>query len=333
VNITNLLGESRCFASFMIETRSAASETAQLKDFVLGSFPLCRVELSKTCSDSGNVFDANLGGIPVPWTVTLTNEGFSPISSATLTDNSCTPADTSDDVTTTLAVLLAAVNDADGQLGQGESVSWSESCLITAANYSTTIRNGASAVAEGGDVPVLLDDSCTQFPETYPGVCFDACAIDTSPSLAVQKFCTTRLDSSGGTVTVVVDFNGYVTNDSNTADPGEVPTPTPLTNVTVEELSPTTGPLVLYGSALDAAAGTNPLATPVSLDPGETAYFAGSYVPTAPDDPEAECASDANFTDVVNAEAQDSFTGAATSQTGDATCNLCTNCSSPSPSD
>jgi len=41
INISRLIGGGRCFSSFMAESRSSRSETAQLKDFVLGSFPLC----------------------------------------------------------------------------------------------------------------------------------------------------------------------------------------------------------------------------------------------------------------------------------------------------
>ncbi|MCV5927546.1 hypothetical protein OFO11_37180, partial [Escherichia coli] len=53
VNLTQLLGgidgTASCFSSFMAETRSSASFTAALKDFVLGQFQLCGMELVKTC--------------------------------------------------------------------------------------------------------------------------------------------------------------------------------------------------------------------------------------------------------------------------------------------
>ncbi len=57
INLSQLLGTESCFASFMAETRSSHSFTATLKDFVLGSFPLCGFEVSKSCEADLNVAD------------------------------------------------------------------------------------------------------------------------------------------------------------------------------------------------------------------------------------------------------------------------------------
>jgi hypothetical protein len=42
INVSQLIpGSDQCFASFLAETRSSTSTTAQLKDFALGKFPIC----------------------------------------------------------------------------------------------------------------------------------------------------------------------------------------------------------------------------------------------------------------------------------------------------
>src|SRR5690606_17544515 len=52
INATELLGDTPCFASFLVETRSSQSVSATLKDFVLGDLQVCApsVELCKQCN-------------------------------------------------------------------------------------------------------------------------------------------------------------------------------------------------------------------------------------------------------------------------------------------
>src|SRR5207245_343891 len=38
-----------CFSTFLAETRTSQSTTAQLKDFVLGNFNLCGIKISGLC--------------------------------------------------------------------------------------------------------------------------------------------------------------------------------------------------------------------------------------------------------------------------------------------
>ncbi|MDF1561853.1 MAG: hypothetical protein P1V51_02345 [Deltaproteobacteria bacterium] len=76
VNVTQLLGSSRCFSSFLAETRSSHSETAQLKDFVLGGFELCAFEVTKACEAS---LDASGNGFTVTFEGLVDNTGFLPL--------------------------------------------------------------------------------------------------------------------------------------------------------------------------------------------------------------------------------------------------------------
>jgi hypothetical protein len=52
VNLTALTGGGSCVASFMAESRSSSSFTAQLKDFLVADFPLCSIAGSKVCTPS-----------------------------------------------------------------------------------------------------------------------------------------------------------------------------------------------------------------------------------------------------------------------------------------
>ena len=74
INVTRLLGSTPCFASFLAETRSSSSQTAQLKDFVVGAFPVCGIDVTKACAGALNKTG---DGVNVTFFGTLTNTGGS----------------------------------------------------------------------------------------------------------------------------------------------------------------------------------------------------------------------------------------------------------------
>src|SRR5262249_5810811 len=115
VNLTGLLNTSECFSSFLAETRSSASATATLKDFVLGPFKNCSIGVSKTCNverltNSGDNTN-KLFKIDYSGTVTNTSDGSLPTGTViTVRDDAGTPdpATSDDDTHTfTLAAPLA----------------------------------------------------------------------------------------------------------------------------------------------------------------------------------------------------------------------------------
>ena len=70
LDVTALLGQDiGCFSSFLAETRSSQSLTAQLKDFALGAFPVCGIEVIKDGDTLSKVTD------PVDYTITIENTG------------------------------------------------------------------------------------------------------------------------------------------------------------------------------------------------------------------------------------------------------------------
>lgn len=54
INIRELLGKNECFASFLAMTRTSASTTAQLKDFVIGNFEACNATLRTDIHDAAH---------------------------------------------------------------------------------------------------------------------------------------------------------------------------------------------------------------------------------------------------------------------------------------
>jgi len=72
INLTQLLGSTPCFSSFVCESRSSEQFTATLKDFVLGQFPLCGIEVAKACQVSR--LTAPPDGTTKNFVVTVTGE-------------------------------------------------------------------------------------------------------------------------------------------------------------------------------------------------------------------------------------------------------------------
>lgn len=74
-DVTALVGDV-CFSSFMAETRTSHSETASLKDFALGSFDLCSVDVEKMCVAGSQTINAADETFTTTHRVTISNTGF-----------------------------------------------------------------------------------------------------------------------------------------------------------------------------------------------------------------------------------------------------------------
>lgn len=94
INMSAVLpGSDQCFASFLAETRSSTSPTAQLKDFVLGDFPICRPSTTLSASPSTSSPEVAVVGDQVTFSWTETNDGNVPLTNVHVTTDSsaCTP--------------------------------------------------------------------------------------------------------------------------------------------------------------------------------------------------------------------------------------------------
>jgi len=299
INLTALFGPTgSCFASFLAESRSSSEFTATLKDFVLEEFPLCAVEISKSCGTG--TYDVASGKLKIPFSVTVENTGVAAVAEVLATEDLCG---------------TGSAQHSFGPLASGASDTWNGWCELSPAGFSPPVVNGVSAVADSGEIPVFLADSCDA--GTDPDSCYDTCGFNLSPAIEVHKACQVRLDDQTGSVLVKVLYTGSV---ENTSDEGSFPVP--LSNVAVYDDNGTPGDetddvaLTLVDCTTD-----NPLTTPVWLEPGEEACFAGDYLPGSVN---SDCPADAHFMDTVTATSKVAFSDADEGDVDTADCDLCT---------
>ena len=330
LNLTNL-GLDNCFATFLATTRSSTSTTSEKHDYALGSFPLCKVELSKNCSADG-FYNAATDTIDIPYTVTIENTGSSVVDSVVINDSECGTGSTSFNF---------------GPLNGGSSQTQNGTCKIAIGSdlLDNPIFNGAEVQSVSDGVSVSLAESCVARDadddgELDPGVCYSACDFDADPAMSVTKNCVTSLVAEDNVVKVNVNFSGSISNTSDTAQCNDIDpisgqgvclvpagaacasnadceaNPIPLLDVAAADDK--AGSLVL----LDAPGG-NPLPVPVRLNPGDTAYYQGSYLPDGNGSGFDDCPSNASFDDTVTAEATDAGSGSLVPGMAMANCKLC----------
>lgn len=246
INITQLLGSTPCFSSFLIESRSSTSETAQLKDFVLGAINTCKISVDKQCTSA---LSSDGASIDHTFKIFVKNEGFASITSVTLDD---TNPPTAQDLTVDLTADPIISNET--QLVHEYTIN------STAQNISNTV----TAIGHAGTAntaPATDTVSCPTVP--------------TSSRLEITKDCDkTKLvvddRGTGSTdddrLNVQVLYKGTVCNN-NTA-----PDAVKLFNVTATEVHNGLAavPLAL---AFPGTAG--------QLAVGECATFSSSYLPNA----------------------------------------------------
>lgn len=195
----------------MAETRSSHTVDATLKDFVLGSFPVCKIAISKSCQctsfDVAGPNTNNNTGYNYSFRGTITNTGAGSLYNVEVTDKgkvySC------------------------GQLAAGASKNFpSNDCTGPAAtfsssNFPTTSQASVTAKtsATGGSTVTAQTDPVSCSTENPSGACTP------NPALTLDKQCVTALQVSGSNVVVRVDYTGKVYNNGNVN----------LTNVQVTE--------------------------------------------------------------------------------------------------
>ncbi len=105
LDVNAILGqEIGCFTTFLAETRSSQSETAQLKDFAFGAFPICSIAVDKTGDELSKVGD------DVDYEIVVTNDGKATLYKQSITDT--------------------VLGDLTGDAGCGASLAPGDSCTI-----------------------------------------------------------------------------------------------------------------------------------------------------------------------------------------------------------
>ncbi|MHC5209432.1 MAG: hypothetical protein ACYTG2_01785 [Planctomycetota bacterium] len=190
INLTQVLQEDTCFSSFMAETRSSTSVTATLKDFVLGDFPVCSLEVTKTCEVVSVSSDPTKFDVTFDATVENTGAGtFALGSKLVVVDDAGTPGDDADDVT--------VVKYLEAPLGPNDTVAVSGQ--FTSAKNPP--NNTVTASIETPEVTVQSD-----------AYSVDCIGLDLNPALELSKSCSLVLEPMNDMLVLRVDFTGHVKN-------------------------------------------------------------------------------------------------------------------------
>lgn len=296
INISDVLGTTPCFASFMAETRSSSSVSATLKDFSLHDLPVCGIQVSKACA--AEQFNISTQDFGYKIAGQVLNTGFGSLTSVVLTDDPVIPAASFSyykcDATTKLPDLTQPVSFT-GTLAGGNDVCYQAS--FTSATNAPSDAITATAKAGTASVP----------PSTASASCP---RIEVPSVVQVTKACATSLEYDQTRLFVAVNIAGDVCNVGSSN----------LTDVSVTDPFIGGGTLNLLG------------ATPL-LTPGNCKSYTSKYYPNATNPAQNRLAPSSSttvpgvamFKDVVTANALSAF-GTVAPATAPATCFLCPNC-------
>src|SRR5262245_2217457 len=195
VNLNTIFGAGNvpCFSSFLVETRSSSSITAQLKDFAEGSFNLCKIKVTKNCTFGG----VNSDGTAVQYTFsgTVSNVGAGKVFDVEVVD---TPGNATGTQTPPNPIPVAA------SLAPGASANWSATFVTTALMF--TDQALAQAASAPGGAKTVTDTTTAE------------CKGNLNSTSALSQACVpgTTLVDIGDTVVVEVGVSGQVCNNGNT---------------------------------------------------------------------------------------------------------------------
>ena len=189
--------QGACFSSFLAETRSSASVTATLKDFVLGQFDTCpEVSITKTANDT-----EVCNGDVTTYTYVITNPTSFTLNGTIVDDNGtpCTgpnnPAGCAADdrdVAVTGCPALNGANPTSISLPPGNT---QKTCTATLGVGSHT--NIVKVVASFGGFSDEATATATVVVQPVPSMSINTVACDTTGSIILTA---TDANSAGGTL-------------------------------------------------------------------------------------------------------------------------------------
>jgi hypothetical protein len=246
VNLTAALGGGNlpCFSSFLEETRSSPSTGSQLKDFLLGGFPVCSLSITKSCDNVNNppVLVNNGTQVLYTWKGSVTNTGVGALSAVSIDDpqpdktiahpqlfingtavTTLNPGDVATySISETLTALTASnTATAKGFFGNSEidsSPSQSASCSISPSSSVSILK---SCVAPGPGLTCSAGSGCVVNVPIKAHVCnlgpvqLTSVGISDDPSATLSSTSIPVLDPAGtvknGVATDCVDVTGTYT--------------------------------------------------------------------------------------------------------------------------
>jgi hypothetical protein len=209
VNLSAIFGAGNvpCFSSFLAETRSSSSITAQLKDFAEGTFELCKVGITKTCSfvevtNGGTALKYSFGGL-------VTNEGQGTLYNVQVIDTPSVPG-----VLTPANPVLTLAS-----LSGGQSAPWAAEFVTDALAFN--------------DVATAIAASTPQGAQTVTDTTTAPCQGAVNSSINITKLCSpgTSLVDNGDTVVVQVGVSGQVCNSGDALLNNIVLAHSPITSI------------------------------------------------------------------------------------------------------
>jgi hypothetical protein len=305
INISDVFAQAGagavpCFSSFMAETRSSSSVSAVLKDFALGSFPVCGVKVSKQCKSP-----TLAGNDMVRYTIEgkVDNTGFGTLSNVSLSDN---PTEEAAFQRFACDASGLPTGSALGGFGTGVSIA-----PLQSACYRTTFLTATNGQ---DDVVTVTANAGSATVTASQGA--DCQNLNLSPSIDVSKTCTTMLAQENNKLVVKVNIEGSVCNISTDG--------TPLSNVSLTDTD--VGALTLLDNSPSGPASAN-----ANLAAAQCKFFKSSYFPATAENRIALNSSTlvpglARFTDIVTATATAPLQAQVTPDTAEAACTLCPTC-------
>lgn len=225
INITDLVGATAgCFSSFLAETRSSTSTSATLKDFALGQFNTCSVQLAKDCPTV--TYDPTTNLLSYTVNLTVTNDGF-----GTLFDLAIEDLIDGQPAPVQLSLQTLAVG-----ASHTFSFSFTQTPSPTMPNPPSDVATVRAAGSPGGSQTVTATASAT-----CQKVEFDS-------QLTITKTCTSRVEAVGGQVVVRVDVGGTVCNLP--PDPASGEFPESISGIVVSDTPPFSGGNISIGTLL-----------------------------------------------------------------------------------
>jgi hypothetical protein len=314
-----------CFSSFLEETRASQSTGAELKDFLGGSFTLCKVSISKQCTGA-KISDPN-GTTTYGFSGNVTNKGVGALYNIVVTDTYPANAtntkltqpvlpDTCINGNTTVPCLLPL--DTASYSGSFDLPSTNNSAVNEAKVDASATSGGPVAVSDGPNPWPLQQTGANKGEIAGPnGDGDNACIATPTAGLVVSKTCTTSV-TGGSSLSVTVTIGGTVSNPSTSN--------VDVTGVTLcDAEGSVTCPSPAGSNQIDPI--TWPTATAGLLRPGDSITYSGKYTPTS-----FTCGGTGvcSFTDTVFASGTGADGLGTEAGSAGATCHLCPNgaCSS-----
>lgn len=219
VNISALLGgsETPCFSSFMAMTRTSASETAQLKDYALGAFPLCGISVGKACVVDADSPKINSDGesIHTKFDIPITNVGVGTVYDIAIEEDTALPGGFATSCHVSSPIVSGNMST-DGAVSVLASLAAgvTQNIIVECDSKQNPLVNTVTARAKSTPGQANRDLSASHM--TRSG---ETCAVQPDPMITVTKECAPSTGAPTGVKLVVgggfqVCANISVKNDS-----------------------------------------------------------------------------------------------------------------------